>query len=141
MIPIPPTSSAIPPSAKVRMRNVVVAAWGLLYECGLVLDREVVGVRGWKLMLAAGQCADGVHGGNDLGFASDPHADALGVGSSEQYSRDEREWDEDAVVDVLAAGLPVTSLDSDHLELVAADSHDFAERVLSGEEPLPRDQS
>ena len=72
--------------------------------------------------------------GLDLRLARDAHGHVHRVQASEQHARDDREGQEDPVVQVLVSKLAATGLDADHLELVAPDADGSADRVLTGEE-------
>ena len=63
------------------------------------------------------------------------------VRAAEQDAGDDRQRDEDPVVQVLVGELAAAGLEADHLELVAAHAHRLADRVLAGEEPRGRVQA
>src|SRR4029453_6998417 len=101
----------------------------LLDERGLILGREVVGVGGGQVVLVTQQGGYLILSGLDVGLAPDADSDALRVRSAQEHPQDERERNEDPVVEVLVGELPLAGLDADHLELVASHSHGLADRA------------
>ena len=86
-------------------------------------------------MVPLEQRRDRVARRSEVGFARDADVDALDVrAAAEDLPRDERERDEDAVVEVLARELPPAARNSDHVEFCVADADRLAERVLAVEQ-------
>src|SRR4029450_13361240 len=89
----------------------------LLHGAGLLPGREVVGVGRRKLVLLAEERGDSVERGLDLGFRPYQRIDVDGVDAAQQDARDDRQRNEDAVVQVLVRELPSAVLDADDVQL------------------------
>ena len=142
MIPIPPTSREMPPSAKVSALKVVVALCALLQDARLILGREVLGIAGRKCVpAAAGPRSSRPRRPRPRTSSSTRTATmdvvrppsstrvTIGSGTKIRLSR------------FSSASCPRAGLSADDLELVAPHPHRLADRILAGEEARGRVQA